>query len=378
MRKITILALHLSYGGVEKAITNMANIFVDTHEVEIISTYCLPNTPAYPLDERVKITYLMKEIPNRKAFKESIQKKQWLTMLTEGLKSIKILFNKKYLLVKKIKTIKEGILISTRNEDSILVSKYASKNVYKIAQLHHDHNFEKRYIRSFQKKYKNIDVFALLNDQMCEEVREIMKGYTKVSCVVIPNFIDDFPEDVDVHKKDPVCLAVGRLHPIKGFDRLIKMASQIVKKNPDWKFEIVGDGEQEAELRSRIQEYHMQDHIILLGRKDSKEIQQLMKKATIYCMTSYNEGFGIVLVEAMSCKMASVAFDVRVGPRSIIDDKNSGFLVTNEQDFIDKVEQLMQDRSLCERIGEQAYENAKRFSKSEVQKIWYNVLEKAK
>ncbi len=153
MKKITILTLHLSYGGVEKAITNMANIFVDTYEVEIICTYCLPHTLVYPLDERVKITYLMKDIPNRKAFKESIQKRH--KTLKEGLKSLKILFNKKYLLVKKIKMIKEGILISTRNEDSILVSKYAAKGVYKIAQLHHDHNFEKRYIRAFQKISKH-------------------------------------------------------------------------------------------------------------------------------------------------------------------------------------------------------------------------------
>ncbi len=213
---------------------------------------------------------------------------------------------------------------------------------------------------------------------MCEEVQSIMRGYTKTSCVVIPNFIDDFPEDVDVHKKESVCLAVGILDPIKGFDRLIKMAAQIVEKYPDWKFEIVGDGEQEAALRSLIQEYRMEDHILLLGRKNSEEIQQLMKKATIYCMTSYSEGFGIVLVEAMSCKMASVAFDVRVGPSSILDDHKNGFLVTDEQDFINRVEELMQDKELCERIGEEAYEKAKMFSKREVQKIWYNVFEKAK
>ncbi len=377
MKKITILALHLSYGGVEKAITNMANMFVDTYEVEIVCTYCLPNTPVYPLDERVKVSYLMKDTPNRKAFKESVRQRQWVNVLKEGIKALKILFNKKYLLIKKIRSIDDGILISTRNEDSVLVSKYASKKVYTIAQLHHDHCFKKQYIRDFQKKYKNIDVFALLNNQLCEEVQQMMEGYTKTSCIVIPNFIDNIPLEVDVHKKEAICLAVGRLDPIKGFDRLIKMAAQIVERYPDWKFEIVGDGEQEEELKALIKQYHLESHVLLLGRKNSEEIQELMKKATIFCMTSYNEGFGIVLVEAMSCKAASVAFDVRAGPASIIDDEKNGFLVTSEQEFIKKVEDLIENKDLCISIGEEAYQKAKMFSRQEVQQIWYRVLEQA-
>ena len=53
MKTIRILALHLAYGGVEKAICSMANLFVQRYPVEIISVYDMPNAPAYPLDEHV-------------------------------------------------------------------------------------------------------------------------------------------------------------------------------------------------------------------------------------------------------------------------------------------------------------------------------------
>ena len=55
--KIWILALHLAFGGVEKAIVNMANLFVEQgHPVEILCVYDMPDSPAFPLDPRVKIT----------------------------------------------------------------------------------------------------------------------------------------------------------------------------------------------------------------------------------------------------------------------------------------------------------------------------------
>ena len=69
MNTIHIIALHLAFGGVERAIINMANLFAARYNVEIISVYNMPNSPAYPLDARVKVRYLLDDVPNRAEWK---------------------------------------------------------------------------------------------------------------------------------------------------------------------------------------------------------------------------------------------------------------------------------------------------------------------
>ena len=65
MKKIRIIALHLTYGGIEKAIISMANLFAEKYDVEIISVYNMPDSPAFPLSERVRVRYVRDETPNR-------------------------------------------------------------------------------------------------------------------------------------------------------------------------------------------------------------------------------------------------------------------------------------------------------------------------
>ena len=65
MKKISILALHLGYGGIEKSIVSLANILCTRYEVEIASCYRLYDTSAFELDPRVKVKYLIKDLkPN--------------------------------------------------------------------------------------------------------------------------------------------------------------------------------------------------------------------------------------------------------------------------------------------------------------------------
>ena len=71
--KVTILALHLGYGGVEKSISSLSNILIDKYDVEIISVYKLYDKPAFYIDDRIKIKYLLESelSPNKKEFNKS-------------------------------------------------------------------------------------------------------------------------------------------------------------------------------------------------------------------------------------------------------------------------------------------------------------------
>ncbi len=75
-----------------------------------------------------------------------------------------------------IENIDSGIIITTRHEDNLALSKYGRPGVLKIAQLHHDYNFESRYVDAFKHDYGNIDYFTLLTPGLVREVGEMMRG----------------------------------------------------------------------------------------------------------------------------------------------------------------------------------------------------------
>ena len=70
MKKVTIFSLHLGYGGIERSIVNLANLLSSDYDVEIVSTYKLDENPAFDINKKVKIKYLITAFkPNRQEWK---------------------------------------------------------------------------------------------------------------------------------------------------------------------------------------------------------------------------------------------------------------------------------------------------------------------
>ena len=84
MKKITILCLHLGYGGIEVAISNLANMLIDNYDIEIVSNYNIYGKPFYKLDDRIKIKYLYNGGPNKKEFKSALKKLNIFKVIKEG------------------------------------------------------------------------------------------------------------------------------------------------------------------------------------------------------------------------------------------------------------------------------------------------------
>ena len=62
MKKVSLLALHLNYGGVEKAIINQANMLCEDFDVELAVTYKIEDKPAFYLNPKVKVIYLILKV----------------------------------------------------------------------------------------------------------------------------------------------------------------------------------------------------------------------------------------------------------------------------------------------------------------------------
>ena len=167
MKKITILALHLGYGGVERAVATLANILSKKYEVEIISVYKLFDEPAFEIDNKVKIRYLLpNHKPNSVEFKEALKKLNIIKIITNSLKAMYILFNRRYRMIKAIKELNVDIIISTRVLFTKWLSKYERSNAIKIAQEHRHHNNDKNYINSVIRACKNIDYLMPVSENL--------------------------------------------------------------------------------------------------------------------------------------------------------------------------------------------------------------------
>lgn len=375
-KKIYITALHMMHGGVEMSISLIANALVRRgYEVEILSTYNL-GIPAYKLNPEVKITYLTDLKPNRDEFKSAVKSKKIISIAKEGLYAARVLRAKNRSMIKAIKNITEGTILSTRNEHSVILSKYGNYNVKKIAQLHHDHKFDEKLIKDFQKNYSNIDYFALLTDLLTEEVKEMMEDHNKkTECICIPNFLENESIDENVQKEKQV-IAVGRLHSVKGFDRLIDIWAMVIKECPDWKLKIVGGGDEEALLREKVNKLSLEESVILTGSMKHDDTMKEMCKSSIFAMTSHSEGFPFVLIESLICKTPVVAFDVRVGPRAIIEDGKEGYLVADNElnEFAGQLIKLMKDEKLRKKFSEEAEKKSKEFMEDKIIERWLRIL----
>ena len=377
MKTIRILALHLAYGGVEKAVIGMANLFVERYPTEIISVYRLPNAPAYPLDERVKLRYLLTERPNREAWHAAVKARQPAAILRESALAIKVLWKKKQAVRQTIRSIHDGVLITTRHEDNLVASRLGDPAVWKIAQFHHDHRFLKKYIDGFRHGYGGLDVLTLLTPGLVEEVRQWLPADAKTRPVYVPNFLEHFPEPFSLAQKEKRIVAVGRLDPVKGFDRLIRCFAGVHRGHPDWTLRIIGDGAEQERLRQLIDELWLGASVVLTGRLDEAGVEEEMKRASVYAMTSHSEGFPFVLLEAQSCALPVVAYDVRVGPAAVITDGGDGFLVADgdEAAFSARLTELMEDDALRLRMAQAAQEHVRAFSREKVAAIWETVLD---
>ena len=117
-------------------------------------------------------------------------------------------------------------------------------------------------------------------------------------------------------------LAVGRLVPEKGFDELID-AIAIVRKQEKVKLLMLGEGEQHELLQRKIRQYHLQEDVCLFGY--TNRVYSFMKSSDLFVLSSRQEAFGNVLVEAIACCLPCVATDCKSGgPREIMENVGKG------------------------------------------------------
>ena len=165
-------------------------------------------------------------------------------------------------------------------------------------------------------------------------------------------------------------LFVGRLSIQKNVPLLIRSFKKITEKNlRNIELHIVGDGEEKSKIINLIKAEKLEKKVILHGALRGKRLYKIFSNSDIFILTSRNESFGIVLIEAMASGLPIVASNI-LGVRDIIEKNRTGLLVKPEQeDFVKAIEKLLNNSQLREKLIKNGLEEVKKYS-------WDKIVEK--
>ena len=170
-------------------------------------------------------------------------------------------------------------------------------------------------------------------------------------------------------------ISIGRYAYEKGNDLLIKAWAKIEKKCKDWTLEIYGMGDRTL-YRQLICELGIDENRChLFG--SLYDVKDAYLNSSIFALPSRFEGFGLVIIEAMSCGVPVVAFDCENGPRNIIKDNYDGILVApfDVDEYADDLLRLIQHDNLRYQLGSHAYESSKKYAIEGIALKWKNLFD---
>ena len=213
--------------------------------------------------------------------------------------------------------------------------------------------------------YSKADFLVVLTDQTAEYYRKrLLRKIT-----VIPNPVS-FTCAESCHYSSKTILAVGRIEMVKRFDLLVKAFNSLTEKYPDWKLRIIGSGSQFEQLK---QEADKSANIELLGSRD--DIKELMLDASFLVISSQYEGFSLVAIEALECGLPIVSTPLP-SIRAITQGYNTvKFAASNDwKSLAGKMEELICNPSLIQKMGIDAKACAKRYSLNNILHRWEEIL----
>jgi glycosyltransferase involved in cell wall biosynthesis len=375
--RISLLLVHAyGLGGTIRTVLGLAEHLSSRYEVEIISLLRRQEQPYFPLPESVTVTALDDLRPGvrRPALARLLARGPSILVHPDDFAFASCSLWTDVQLARRLRSLPPGVLVSTRPALNLLAMRLAPPDVAVVGQEHMNFVAHRRKLaREIRWGYRNLDALAVLTeDDRRDYGRMLADAPTRV--VRIPNALAELEGDRSDGSK-PVVIAAGRLVRQKGFDLLIEAFERVARERPEWTLRIFGSGRQREHLRRMILDRDLSDHAFLMGQ--SSRLGHELSRASIFALSSRFEGFGMVIVEAMSKGLPVVSFDCPRGPSEIIDDGRSGLLVPNGD--VDALAAaliaLIDDEPARRRMGDAALATAARYDGEAIGRMWDELID---
>lgn len=184
---------------------------------------------------------------------------------------------------------------------------------------------------------------------------------------------------------NPIILTLSRLEKRKGHQYVIDAVSRLKDKYPKILYVIAGTGKEFSTLQKLVNRLKLEDNVIFVGDVNENEKKFLFKKASLMVLPTTNEmlnrsieGFGISYIEASFHKIPSIASNIG-GTKEAVLHNNTGIVLENLESLFEKLELLLENKTLQKNLGEAAYQRAiKEFKWPFVAKKYIKLIEELK
>ncbi len=356
MSRIGILVYDVSLvGGAERVAINLANEFVKTNKVVVISVSCSQEIPK-ELDHNIV--------------------SRTISDYTGSISSH--FFQYAYRLRKIMKAEELDVLLAI-TAGVVSLALFAKKGTKtKIIYCEHSNLENKTYGKKHEVRQfigaRKADVVVPLTER--DKNNFIMMFHVPENkLAVIPNWYTPINKECKYKKESRKIISVGRLEKVKGYDYVIDCAKKVLESHPTWEWDIYGEGSMHEELQIRIDNESI-DRLHLKG--NVKNIQNFYGEYAFFVMTSLYEGLPLSLLEAQSAMLPIISFDCPTGPSEIIRNGVNGILVPKGDscELQRAIEMLIDSEDRREKMSSHAQDNIDYYSKERVLRLWEDLITK--
>jgi 1,2-diacylglycerol 3-alpha-glucosyltransferase len=165
--------------------------------------------------------------------------------------------------------------------------------------------------------------------------------------------INNLKKKYGIKKKDFVIMTVSRLAKEKSVDRLINNQKELLKRYPNMKLLIVGDGPDIDKLKMQVCSLNISKNVIFTGKVTLEEIPIYYQLGDVFVTASKSETQGLTVVEAISSSLPIVAVKDDSFISSVIDDFN-GYVFTSDEKYIESILKLYENNDIYNRLSNQS------------------------
>lgn len=243
------------------------------------------------------------------------------------------------------------------------------------------HLYRRHVCRDYRRVYDAVDGYVVLCDAYRRNVERLLKidsGSSRVVAMYNPlseAILAMTPEEA-LRPRSRTVLYVGRLsYPDKRVDRLIRIWARVAPKHPEWRLRIVGDGPERGALEAQVQELGIEGSVEFCGY--ATNIVPYLSDASILCLTSQFEGWGMVLAEAQAAGVWPMSFNVSAGVEELIGtDGTRGTLVKpySEAAYARALSELMDDPARLDALRPGMMASIRRYTPAAIAAAWDSYL----
>lgn len=232
----------------------------------------------------------------------------------------------------------------------------------------------------------------------------LKRGIGRQKCSVIPNGVDPdkfktnlnkkqlrekLSKDIDMDLKNKkILISVGHLVRRKGFDWFIENVLPKLDKNTLY-FIIGGYGHQSQrneieKINQLIKRLELEKRAFLMGRISNEQLKIFYNAADLLIMPNIKikgdrEGFGVVILEAASCGLSTIASDVD-GIKDSLKNGQNGFLVKSKdsESFLAKINKLLSSPQLKSRLGKKAKKYVENYNWEKIAFLYLETMKSAR